>query len=155
MIDGNSVSPMKADEFVIGLDLTTFQTNPNPMSKTLTISNSGDEELVITALNINNDPNAPSDGQCGTDGEFSVLGANLPITLAPYDVQSGQMDSVEVSIQFAYAGTEDSCFDCVTPFLGVNDDSTMGLLPTTTMEVVSNDPSGAFTVFLGGSVSSF
>ena len=155
MVNGNGVSPIKSEEFVIGLDLNTFQTNPNPMSKTMTISNGGDEELVITAFNINNDPNPPSDGQCGTDGEFTVLNANLPITLAPYDTQTGQMDSIDLSVQFAYAGTESQCFDCVTPFLGVNDDSTMGLLPTTTMEVLSNDPNGAFTVFLGGTVSGF
>ena len=159
-INGNTTSPIKFDEFIIGFDFNTLQTNPNPLTKTLTISNAGDEPLEITAININNDQNPPDSSSafatCGTDGTFTVIGASLPITLDPYNTATGQADSIDLTVQFAYAGAESSCVDCTTPFLGVHDASSAALgLPVTTMDIVSNDPTGTFTLYLGGSVSDF
>ena len=168
-VDGQN-SPAKAEVYQVGSNF--LWNNPNPSSKTITLENHGDEDLVITDIQISNDPDAPNyetqfgsfTNTCGTDGEFSLIGTNLPITIPPADQQTSLPGSATISVQYEYLGTEGECSDCYftellkdllqLPFGGVSDDSLAGLGQTnfTMMEITSNDPNGTFKLFFGAEV---
>ena len=167
------MSPVKAEVFQVG-EMEAFGfplwSEPNPNTQTLIIENTGDEELVITDIQIANDQGQPDYNQdfgnnCGTDGEFTLIGTNLPITIPPFDVQSQTASSATITVQYEYTGTAGgNCNDCYftellkdllgLPFGGVSDDSlgAFGVSNFTKMTIVSNDNSGPFSVFLGAEV---
>lgn len=163
-IDGLS-SPYKASVFQAGdKDLFGFPlwSEPNPKTQSITLKNEGDQDLVITNIQIENDQTQPDYSgdfsTCGTDGVFTLISTNLPITVTPGSTTS-------VSVQFEYVSSNGgNCNDCYfpdlsflgLPFGGVSDDSAdffgAGIVNYTKMTIQSNDNTGDYIVFLGAEV---
>lgn len=107
----------------------------NPDEQTLTLNNYGDMDLIISAIDIVNDGDAPTELTCGTDGNYSLGSVSLPLTIPAFSYAS-------VSVKYKYDGSAGFCGE-------FSIDSSVNVLTIT-----SNSGSGSsYGITLGGGYS--
>lgn len=104
----------------------------NPDEQTMTLSNTGDMDLVVTAIDIVNDTEAPTKLTCGRDGNYALGSVSLPLTIPAFGAAS-------VPVRFRYSGSALFCGE-------LSFDSSVNVLTIT-----SNSATGAaYSISLGG-----
>ena len=89
----------------------------------MTLSNTGDMDLVVTAIDIVNDTDSPSKLICGRDGNYSLGSVSLPLTIPAFGAAS-------VPVRYRYSGSSPFCgeysFDSSVNVLTITSNSGLG-----------------------------
>jgi hypothetical protein len=119
------------------MDQFNATTLNNPDEQTMTLNNTGDMDLVVTAIDIVNDNDTPSKVFCGRDGNYNLGSVSLPLTIPAFGAAS-------VPVRYRYSGSSLLCgeysFDSAVNVLTITSNSATG-------STYSISLGGGYTIF--------